>query len=147
MHDVLPSPGEYRKRSVMIGASPRVPPNCRDVPKLMEEMCRYVNANWTLRHPIHLGAFVLWRLVWIHPFGDGNGRIARAVCNAVLGIKNASSLPATHSFEQMIGENRSDYIICQIHADDTYSQTQNIDRATRHVEQWLETLVREYPKA
>ena len=115
----------------------------------MDDMCRYVNANWNLRNPIHLGAFVLWRLVWIHPFDDGNKRIARAVCSAVLCIKNASPLPATKSFVEAITEKRAiyaGYITSLNHAYDTYSQTQNFDQATRHVEQWLEPLAKEYFK-
>jgi tetratricopeptide (TPR) repeat protein len=151
MHELQLNPGEYRKKSVAIIKRPQLPPPCRDVPALMEEMCRYVNTNWTLRDSIHLGAFVLWRLAWIHPFDDGNGRIARAVCNAILCIKNASSLPAAESFVEALAEKRSaeyaEYITCLIHADETYSKTQNIGQATRRVEQWLDPLAREYLKA
>jgi tetratricopeptide (TPR) repeat protein len=140
MDDLLPKPGEYRKKSVVNLTSARVPPNCRDVPPLMEDMCRYVNSNWTRRDPIHLGAFVLWHLLWIHPFDDGNGRTARAICNAILRIKNTSPLIAMNSFIEALIENRTVYVDLVrriIDAQDTYSQTKNIDQATRHVEQWL----------
>jgi hypothetical protein len=30
--------------------------------------------------PTELAAYGLWRLNWIHPFVEGNGRTARAVC-------------------------------------------------------------------
>jgi fido (protein-threonine AMPylation protein) len=35
---------------------------------------------------VHLAAYALWRLGWIHPFHDGNGRTARALAYAVLRI-------------------------------------------------------------
>jgi hypothetical protein len=33
--------------------------------------------NWVTKDPLHLSAYVLWRINWIHPFADGNGRTAR----------------------------------------------------------------------
>jgi tetratricopeptide (TPR) repeat protein len=148
MRKIQPNPGEYRNRSVVIVERPDLPPFWRDVSALMEGMCRYVNTNWAVRDSIHLAAFVLWRLPWIHPFDDGNGKIARALCNAILCIKAASSLPITESLiEAIIGKGKAGYINSLIRADATYSQKQNIDQAVRHVEQWLNPLAAEHLKA
>jgi tetratricopeptide (TPR) repeat protein len=145
MEGLLPNPGEYRKNSMAIGSSAHVPPNWASVAALVDDMCRYVNSNWSLRDPIHLGAFALWRLNWIHPFGDGNGRIARALCYAVLSIKDASCHPDTHSFEALIKKQKvyADYVKCLTRAHDTYLQAQDIGQATRYVEQWLGPLAKD----
>ena len=34
-----------------------------------------------------LAAFTLWRMCWIHPFIEGNGRIVRAACYYVMCVK------------------------------------------------------------
>jgi Fic family protein len=51
----------------------------RMVLEQIEFMCDYVNDRWAEASAVHLCAYVLWRLNWIHPFGDGNGRTARAI--------------------------------------------------------------------
>ena len=148
MRKLLQHPGEYRKTSIAIIERPDLPPGWRDVPALMEDMCRYINANWAVRESIHLAAFVLWRLPWIHPFDDGNGKIARALCNAILCIKAASSLPVAELFIEAIVEKGTagyiGYITGLMRADTAYLQTHNIDQAVRHVEQWLDPLAREH---
>jgi hypothetical protein len=62
------------------------PPDHTLVPALVQEMCDYVNQNWTSKTPIHLSAYAMWRLNWIHPFFGGNGRTARAFSYLVLCI-------------------------------------------------------------
>src|ERR1700691_2453032 len=54
---------------------------------------RPVNEHWEESNAIHLAAYILWKLNWIHPFADGNGRTARAVSYAVLCIKLDGLLP------------------------------------------------------
>ena len=147
MHGLLPNSGEYRKKSIAIIKKLELPPACRDIPALMDDMCRYLDTNWDLRDPVHLGAFALWRLAWIQPFDDGNKRIARAVCNAILRTKAASSHSSTESIiEALVDKGAAgyaEYITSLIRADDTYSQTKDIDQTVQHVEQWLEPLARE----
>src|SRR5690606_10993004 len=53
-----------------------VPPPSSEVPGLVEHMCNVIATAWDESAPIALSAFVLWRLNWIHPFDDGNGRTA-----------------------------------------------------------------------
>lgn len=69
--------GTYRNTPVHIGKSSHVPPRSTEVPDLVYEMCRYVNDHWDDRNAVHLAAYLLWRMNWIHPFADGNGRTAR----------------------------------------------------------------------
>jgi Fic family protein len=45
--------------------------------------------------PIHLAAYLMWRLNWIHPFADGNGRTSRIISYVVLSIRAGAILPGT----------------------------------------------------
>ena len=58
---------------------------------------------------MHLAAYVLWRLNWIHPFADGNGRTARAVSYVVMSIKLDSLLPGAPTIPEQIAGNKKPY--------------------------------------
>ena len=70
------------------------------MPDLVAEMCGYVNENWHMS-AIHLAAYLLWRMNWIHPFADGNGRTARVVSYVVLSVKLDSLLPGAPGQSQI----------------------------------------------
>jgi Fic family protein len=58
---------------------------------------------------VHLAAYVLWKLNWIHPFADGNGRTARAIAYVVLSIKLDSVLPGAPTIPEQISGNKKPY--------------------------------------
>jgi len=75
--------GRFRSVPVRISGSTVVMPNHKKVPELMAGFHRWL----TSRHHIHPVAFAgeaHYRLVSIHPFMDGNGRIARLLMNLLL---------------------------------------------------------------
>jgi Fic family protein len=78
------TPGNYRPAGVEIQGSRHQPVGAHLVPEQVEEMCDYMNENWEKSSPVHLSAYALWKLNWIHPFTDGNGRTARALSYLVL---------------------------------------------------------------
>src|SRR3954454_12567738 len=80
--------GLYRPGPVKIQKSKHQPPGAHLVPELVEHMCDYVNDNWNISTAVHLAAYTSWRVNWIHPFTDGNGRTARAAAYTVLCIKS-----------------------------------------------------------
>ena len=94
LEGVHPLAGTYRNSPVMIGKSSHMPPRHVEVPDHVTDMCSYVNDHWEDRNATHLAAYVLWRMNWIHPFADGNGRTSRVVSYIVLSIKLNSLLPA-----------------------------------------------------
>jgi Fic family protein len=106
--------GHFRDDAVTIGnAANEVvyqPPAERDVPRFVAEMCDYINENWTAKTPIHLAAYAMWRLNWIHPFFGGNGRTARAFSYLVLCV-GLQFVPPAHqkTIPQFIEENRTPY--------------------------------------
>ena len=101
--------GNWRPAGIEIGASKHEPPASFAVPRLVEEMCDYVNEMWTVKSPIHLAAYVMWRLNWIHPFTDGNGRTSRAVSYLVLCVRLGTLLPGRLTIPEQIEEDRRPY--------------------------------------
>ena len=101
-------PGVYRPHEIEIIGSKHAPPDWRKVPRLVEEMCDYVNHN-AGSPPIHLAAYTMWRINWIHPFSDGNGRTARALSYAVLCIRVGYRLPGTNTIPDQIAADKFPY--------------------------------------
>ncbi|MDA9469282.1 Fic family protein [Bradyrhizobium sp. CCBAU 53415] len=101
--------GNYRPGGAAIEGSKHEPAGAHLVPELVEDMCDYVNDNWELSTPIHLAAYVMWRLNWIHPFADGNGRTSRIVSYVVLSIRAGTLLPGTPTIPDQIVDNRRPY--------------------------------------
>lgn len=109
MRDLLTTAGRYRNGPVMIRNSPHQPPHWPHVPRHIAELIKYIEENWDKRDLVHLSAFVLWRLNWIHPFENGNGRTARAAAYLVLSAKHGNHLPAKNTIVQQIIANRQPY--------------------------------------
>lgn len=78
------SAGIYRKKQVFVTGTPFVFPKADTVPGLMEEFEYWMKEHRAKLHPIEFAARVHLKLVSIHPFEDGNGRIARLVMNTLL---------------------------------------------------------------
>lgn len=51
----------------------------------------------------------MWRLNWIHPFADGNGRTSRIASYVVLSIRAGAILPGTPTIPDQIVDNRNPY--------------------------------------
>lgn len=102
MREILERPGEYRRIDVEIRHADHVPPPWQKVPDYMSDLVGYVNKNWATRDLVHLAAFVMWRLCWIHPFVNGNGRTARGTSYLVLNAKYGQHLPPKNSIIEQI---------------------------------------------
>lgn len=116
--------GNFRPGGVKIEGSQHEPVGAHLVPELVEEMCDYVNDNWERSTPIHLGAYVMWRLNWIHPFADGNGRTSRIASYVVLSIRAGYVLPGTPAIPDQIVDNRQPYFDALDAADAAYKSGQ-----------------------
>jgi Fic family protein len=110
--------GRYREDPIYVGN--HIPPHFREVPNLMDRFFSMVHENWTLQdHPTLIAAYALWRLNWIHPFVEGNGRTARAACYYLICLKQGRLLPGKKIVPERIRENRAPY----------YAALQAADRA------------------
>ncbi|MBL0375211.1 Fic family protein [Rhizobium sp. KVB221] len=100
--------GNFRPSDVAIQGSHHKPVQAFQVPELIEDLCDYVNENWD-KTGIHLAAYIMWRLNWIHPFSDGNGRTSRMVSYLVLSVKEGLLLPGRNTIPDQIVDNRKPY--------------------------------------
>jgi Fic family protein len=76
--------GIWRPVNVMIRGSDHVFPHHRQVPDLMRELLEWYAKNRGLIHPAELAAKFHTRFTSVHPFADGNGRMARLLMNYIL---------------------------------------------------------------
>jgi Fic family protein len=109
LRDISLFAGNYRPSKVEISKSKHEPPPAHLVPELIEDMCDYVNENWSTATALHLAAYVMWRLNWIHPFADGNGRTARIASYVILMVKSGFILPGTPTIPDQIVNDRRGY--------------------------------------
>lgn len=101
--------GNYRPAGIEIAGSKHKPVGAHLVPEHVEDMCDYVNDCWEEATALYLAAYVMWRLNWIHPFADGNGRTSRILSYVVLNIRLGSLLPGTKTIPDQITANRKPY--------------------------------------
>ncbi len=79
---ILEDVGRYRTKNVRITGAIKMPPDFSKVVKLMGALLDKVNES--KKHPIETSAFLHHRFVEVHPFSDGNGRVARLLNNLYL---------------------------------------------------------------
>jgi Fic family protein len=111
-HDLTKSPGRYRKGPVYVNdeRADRVvytAPEAADVPALMEALAAALHTGHG-SDPIVRSAMAHLNLVMIHPFRDGNGRMARALATLVLSRSDIGE-PEFASIEEWLGANTEDY--------------------------------------
>ncbi|XP_074868409.1 protein adenylyltransferase FICD [Carettochelys insculpta] len=75
--------GRFRTTQVFVGH--HIPPHPQDVEKQMQEFVQWINSEDAMSlHPVEFAALVHYKLVYIHPFVDGNGRTSRLLMNLIL---------------------------------------------------------------
>ena len=118
--------GNYRPAGIEIRGSRHKPPGAHIVPEEIEHMCDYVNDHWQKSSPVHLAAYALWKLNWIHPFTDGNGRTARAISYLLLCVRLGYRLPGTNTIPEQIAKDKKPYYKALEAADKAW-ETKKID--------------------
>ena len=76
--------GRYRTGEIRIGEVEFKPPPAYEVPYLVKDLVKWHNQNPDELRPIEEAAILHHKLVHIHPFHDGNGRVARLLMNLTL---------------------------------------------------------------
>ena len=79
---ILEDSGTYRRKNVRISGAIKTPPDWTKIVKLIDQLVFDVQESNL--HPIETAAFLHHRFVEIHPFIDGNGRVARLLTNLYL---------------------------------------------------------------
>jgi len=76
--------GKYRNANVIIGGAKHTPPDALQVPQKMHNLISWLYSQKSKMNIVELSALLHHKLVYIHPFFDGNGRTARLVVNLLL---------------------------------------------------------------
>jgi len=101
--------GRYREQPIYVGN--HIPPHFSNVNNSMDQFISIIHENWEIINgPTELAAFALWRMNWIHPFVEGNGRTARAACYFLICLRQGRLLGGTKTVPERIKENRPKYV-------------------------------------
>lgn len=112
-YDLSKYPGRWRPGDdtvvvdQAIGEVVHVPPSHTEVPGLMRELVDYLNTTEEL-HGMIKAAMAHLNLTMVHPFKDGNGRMARCLQSLVLARTGILSPPFS-SIEEYLGRNTEEY--------------------------------------
>jgi len=130
-HDYV-IPGEFRKVPVVAGTYKAVAQN--DIQHLMTQLCDWLNGDYFKIQNVHpiissiLKAIVAHLYIeWIHPFGDGNGRVGRLLEFAILMSSEVPS-PAAHLLSNHYNATRNEYyILLMQHRDSEMAYWNNLN--------------------
>lgn len=111
-HDQTKSPGRYRKGPIYVRDERRdvtvyEGPDAADIPDLIDALVQSLHTGVN-SDPVVRSAMAHLNLVMIHPFRDGNGRMARALATLVL-TRSDIGEPEFSSIEEWLGANTDDY--------------------------------------
>lgn len=109
-------PGQLRQHSVAAGPYVGVP--WPDIPYLLERLCSWMKeledsaadgpANERIPNAFIRAVVAHVYIEWIHPFGNGNGRLGRLVEFLIL-ISSGVPLPAAHVLTSHYNDTRTEY--------------------------------------
>jgi len=78
------TPGKYRSGNVQIAGALHLPPDVVAVSGYMQELVEFINRDDAHKYDLLKMALAHHRFCWIHPFGNGNGRVVRLLSYAMM---------------------------------------------------------------
>jgi Fic family protein len=123
---LIDSAGEFRKNEVHISYSIHTPPPHSEVKQIIFNCLENIRENWDKASTFSLMAYALWRINWIHPFDDGNGRTARALTYIIHNVKFGKS-PTNDTLPRLIELSEDDYQKTLRNTDETYGKEDIFD--------------------
>jgi Fic family protein len=105
-------PGKFRSHNVVVGTYR--PPDHKDVPGLVDELCSFLQKEFHFEKGQKFGQAVIQAIVthvyveWIHPFGDGNGRTGRLLEFYLL-MRAGNPDIASHILSNHYNDTRNEY--------------------------------------
>ncbi len=134
--------GSFRLRQVVVKNSRTnqisyTPPPAVEVPYLVEDLVNFINSDESKEvHPVIKAGIIHYELARIHPFTDGNGRVARAVATLVMFL-DGYDIRKFFSLEEYFDENPMDYYLTL----QAVSNQLVLDTHERVLTPWLEYFV------
>jgi len=99
MKEVHPEAGKIRTKQNIVGNY--LPPKPEEVLRELDKFFSWFKQAEEILHPFELAGLVHLKIVRIHPFMDGNGRISRLLMNHIL-FKNNYPLLNIYNSEKML---------------------------------------------
>jgi Fic family protein len=113
-----------------------LPPEAKDVPKLMTELVRWINHSKTIPCPI-VASIAHYQFATIHPYYDGNGRTARLLTTLILHL-GGYDLKGLYSLEEYYARHLTAYYeAISVGPSHNYYE----GRAEADITQWIEYFV------
>ncbi len=134
--------GNFRIRQVVIkntktGQVSYTPPPAAEVPYLIEDLVNWINSDEAKpTHPVIKAGIIHYELARIHPFVDGNGRVARAVATLVMFL-DGYDIRKFFSLEEYFDDNPMQYYLTL----QSVSNQLVLDTHERDLSPWLEYFV------
>jgi Fic family protein len=134
--------GKFRTTQVVIkntqtGQVSYTPPPAAEVPYLIEDLVSWINSDEAKEvHPIIKAGIIHYELARIHPFIDGNGRIARATATLILFL-DGYDIRKFFSLEEYFDSNPMDYYLTL----QAVSNQMVLDNHERDLTPWLDYFV------
>lgn len=138
----LESCGKFRVRQVVIkntktGQVSYTPPPAVEIPYLVEDLVNWINSDeGKITHPVIKAGIIHYEIARIHPFLDGNGRVARAIATLVMFLDDYD-IRKFFSFEEYFDKNPMDYYLTL----QAVSNQLVLDTHERDLTPWLEYFV------
>jgi len=144
MHGLISRAGSLRDDDNGIFGAAHKPPPHQAVPQLVDECCAYINREH--QSPLHPAAYALWRINFIHPFDDGNGRVSRALCYLVFCAKAGFMPPGRVALPERILARQRAYQNVLADADrawvGSHKGRRNHKVSVKNIETFLDSLIR-----
>lgn len=124
--------GKYRKIQVVVGnrVTGKItfrPPPASEVSELMSAFLEWLKQSVVERNPVLEAGIAHYEFVRIHPFVDGNGRMARTLASLIL-YKRGFDTKRFFALDDFYDHDRKSY----------YAALQTVDSVRRDLTQWLE---------
>ncbi|MBI4136761.1 Fic family protein [Candidatus Roizmanbacteria bacterium] len=124
--------GKYRTTQVVVknsetGEVSFRPPPALEVPLLMDNFIEWLNRGSSDVHPILASGIGQYEMVRIHPFVDGNGRVARSIATLAL-YQKGYDIRRFFSMEEYYDKNAAGY----------YKALQSVAKNSGDLTEWLE---------
>jgi len=123
--------GNFRKIQVYIGNKKTgqvsfVPPRAEKIEENLDNFLEWLNSKHKI-HPVLEAGITHYEIARIHPFVDGNGRLARLIATWVL-INRGFDIKRFFSLDDYYNSDRRGY----------YDALKTVDRETLNITKWLE---------
>lgn len=128
------TPGSFRKTNLKINKSVHIPPDWLKVDDYMNELLDFINRTDSPKYDLLKAAIAHHRFVWIHPFGNGNGRTVRLFTYAML---------VSTGFNVNVGRIINPTAVFCSNRNDYYGKLSEADKGTeKGVTTWVEYVLK-----